>query len=170
MFALITPQIIWKTFEENPEQKRFWRCPSNGIFGNWWKMVLVLGPSSRDRKSLGTQQTQVKPNANRGWPIKLANHIQPHLSRLCGKSSGTPPHKMQMGTPILGISTLCCVSGTVHFVIYNLSNTKTLECIQIILTFPAVISLWWQLFVTKSSFVHRTLPGQGNWISDTEMP
>ena len=43
-----------------------------------WKLIqkalLVLGPPFRDRKSLETKQTQVKPNANRGWQ----KNGQPH--------------------------------------------------------------------------------------------
>ena len=51
---------------------------------------MVLGPPFIDRKSLGTKQTEDKPNANRGWSIKLVNYIQPQLNRLCQKSSWTP--------------------------------------------------------------------------------
>ena len=36
------------------------------------------------------KQTQVKPKVNRGCPIGLVSHIQPQLSRLCGKYSWTP--------------------------------------------------------------------------------
>ena len=71
-----------------------------------WKLMNKIdvgtGTLVRDRKPLGTKQTQVKPNANRGWPIKLVNHAQPQLSRLCPKSSWTPPHKMQTGHPRTG--------------------------------------------------------------------
>ena len=63
------------------------------------RLVLVLGPRFTDRKYLGTTHTQVKPNANRGLPIKLVSHIQPQQSRLCGKPFCTPTYKMQMGHP-----------------------------------------------------------------------
>ena len=56
---------------------RLWLCHSNGILKIKEKMLLALGPSFRDRASLGIKQTQIKPNANRGLPIKLVNHIQP---------------------------------------------------------------------------------------------
>ena len=57
-------------------------------------MLLVLGPPFRNRKSLETKQTQVKPKANRGWPIKPVNRIIPQLTRLCPNSSWTltPPN------------------------------------------------------------------------------
>ena len=53
----------------------------------------------RDRKSLGTKQTQVTPNVNIGCTIELASHIQTHLSRMCWRCCWTPPHKMQMEHP-----------------------------------------------------------------------
>ena len=65
-------------------------CHSNDILKIKEKKLLALGPSFRDRESLGTKQTQIKPNANKGLPIKPVNHIQPQLSRLCPKSSWTP--------------------------------------------------------------------------------
>ena len=56
----------------------------------FWKLMqillLVIGTPFRDMKSLETKQTQIKPDANRGFPIELASHIQPQLSRLCWKS------------------------------------------------------------------------------------
>ena len=74
------------------------------------KLLLVLGPPFRDRKSLETKQTQVKPNANKGWPIKPVNHIRPQLTRMCPNSSWTPHLiKCRWGTPTLGISTLWCL-------------------------------------------------------------
>ena len=63
------------------------------------KLLLLLGPPFRDRKSLETKQTQVKPNANRGWPIKLVNHIRPQQTRLCPNSSWTPTSKNADGAP-----------------------------------------------------------------------
>ena len=75
-------------------------CKFKWYFENWWKkLVLVLGPLFRDGKSLGTEQTQIKPNTNRGWPIKLVNHIQPQLNRLCQKSSRTPFSQNSDGAP-----------------------------------------------------------------------
>ena len=66
-------------------------CALQFIFWKFMKkLMLVLGHPFRDRKSLETKQTQVKPNANRGWPIKLVNHIRPQLTRLCPNSSWTP--------------------------------------------------------------------------------
>ena len=69
----------------------------------FWKLMKILlllpGLSFKDKNSLGTKQTQVEPNANRGWPIKLDNHIQPQLSRLCPKSSWTPASQNANGTP-----------------------------------------------------------------------
>ena len=63
----------------------------NLYFENQWKkLLLLLGPPFRDRKSLETIPTQVKPNANRGWSIKPVNHIRPQLTKLCPNSSGTP--------------------------------------------------------------------------------
>ena len=67
------------------------RCARQMIFWKWMKkLLLVLEPPFRDRKSLGTKQTQVKPNVNRCWPIRLVNYIQPQLSRLGLKSSRIP--------------------------------------------------------------------------------
>ena len=60
---------------------------------------MVLGPPFRDRTSLETKQTQVKPNANRGWSIKPVNHIRPHLTRLCPNSSWTPTSQNADGAP-----------------------------------------------------------------------
>ena len=64
-----------------------------------------MGPPFRDRKSLETKQTQVKPNANRDWPIKngqahqtAANQIvpkfflDPHLTKCIW---GTPYRLLQ---------------------------------------------------------------------------
>ena len=63
------------------------------------KMLLVLGPRFRDRESLGTTKTRVKSKANRGWPRKLVNHIQPQLNRLCPKPSWTPNLQYTFGAP-----------------------------------------------------------------------
>ena len=63
-------------------------------------MLLVPRPLFRDRKSLETKQTQVKPNANRCWSIKLVNHIQPQLTRLCPNSSWTPTSQNADGAPL----------------------------------------------------------------------
>ena len=75
-------------------------CAPQFIF---WKLMqnllLVVGPPFRDRKSLETKQTQVKPNANRGWPIKPVNHIRPQLTRLCPNSSWTPTSQNANGAP-----------------------------------------------------------------------
>ena len=57
------------------------------------------GPPSRDRRSLGTKPTHVKPSANRGWPLKPVNHIQPQLRRICPKSSRTPTWQNADGAP-----------------------------------------------------------------------
>ena len=75
----------------------FGLCRSNHILEINEKNVLVTRSPSRDRESLGTKQTQAKPNANRGWPIKPAKYIQTQLSRLCPNLSGLQPHNMQMG-------------------------------------------------------------------------
>ena len=53
-------------------------------------MLLVLGPPFRDRESLKSKQTKVKPNPNRGWSKIPVNHIRPQLTRLCQNSSWTP--------------------------------------------------------------------------------
>ena len=63
------------------------------------KLLFVLGPLLRGRKSLETKQTQVKPNANRGWPIKPVNHIRPELTRLCPTSSWTTTSQNADGPP-----------------------------------------------------------------------
>ena len=49
-------------------------------FWYWWKKLFILGPTFGDTKSLGTKQTQVKPNANRGCPIELTSQIQPQVT------------------------------------------------------------------------------------------
>ena len=72
--------------------------------------MLVLGPLFKDRKSLETKQAQVKPNANRGWPIKPVNHIRPQLTRLCPNSSWTPTSRNGDGAPpYLGFQCYACV-------------------------------------------------------------
>ena len=78
---------------------RFWLCPSNGILKINEKNAVCTGTPYRDRRCLGTKRTQVKPNANRGWSIKLVNHIQLQLSRLCPKSSWTPTSQNEDGAP-----------------------------------------------------------------------
>ena len=72
-------------------------CALQFIF---WKLM--------KKNAVGTFQRQevygnkVKPNANRGWPIKPVNHIRPQLNSLCPNSCSTPPYKMQMGHPHTG--------------------------------------------------------------------
>ena len=61
-------------------QMIFWKSLKKTV------LIHVLEPPFRDRKSLGTRPTQVKPRLT----PKLVNHIRPQLSRLCGKSSWTP--------------------------------------------------------------------------------
>ena len=78
---------------------RFWLCPSIYILKINENMLLVLGPPYRHRKSLGITQTQVNPNANRGWPIKPVNHIRPQLTRLCSNSSWTSTSQNADGAP-----------------------------------------------------------------------
>ena len=63
------------------------------------KLLLVLGPPIRERKSLETKQTQVKHNANRGGAIKPVNHIRPQLTRLCPNSSLTLTSQNADGAP-----------------------------------------------------------------------
>ena len=63
------------------------------------KMMLVLGPRFRDRKSLETKQTQVKPNANRGWPIKPVDHIWLQLTGLRPNSPWTSTSQNAHGAP-----------------------------------------------------------------------
>ena len=62
-------------------------------------MLLVLWPHFKDRKSRETKQTQVKPNENRGWPIKPVNHIKPQLNRFCPKSFWTTTSQNADGAP-----------------------------------------------------------------------
>ena len=86
---------------------RFWLCHSIYILKIIEKLLLVLGPHFRVRKSPETIQTQVKPNANRDWPMQpttTSDRSWPDCAQIL---PGPPPHKMQMGNPILGISTLC---------------------------------------------------------------
>ena len=91
---------------------RFRLCPSNDILKINLKKILVLGPLLRDRGSLGTKQTQVKSNANRCWRIKLVNHIQPQLSRLC-PDSWTPNSQNADGAPSsLGFQRYVFVCGS----------------------------------------------------------
>ena len=78
------------------------------------KMLLVLGPPFRDRKSLETKKTQVKPNANRGWLIKLVNHIRPQLTRLCPNSSWTPTSQNADGHPHTGDFNAMRFSAPMH--------------------------------------------------------
>ena len=56
------------------------------------KMVMVLGPSFRDRKSLGIKQTQVKPNVNRDCLLELASHIQTAGKQIVWKMLLDPHH------------------------------------------------------------------------------
>ena len=46
---------------------------------------MVLGSPYIEIKSVGTKQTQLKANTNRGCLLGLASHIQSKISRLCGK-------------------------------------------------------------------------------------
>ena len=66
---------------------RFWLCPSNDILKSNEKIAVGTRTPFQRQEVPVNEQTHVKPNANRGWPIKLVNHIQPQLSRLCPKSS-----------------------------------------------------------------------------------
>ena len=80
---------------------RFWLCPSIYILKINEIIAVATGtPFQRqERKSLETKQTQVKPNANRGWPMKPVNHIRPQLIRLCPNSSWTPTSQNADGAP-----------------------------------------------------------------------
>ena len=50
--------------------------PLQMIFWKLMKKITVgAGTLLGERKSLGIKQTQVEPNANRGCPIKVVNHI-----------------------------------------------------------------------------------------------
>ena len=62
------------------------------------KLLLVLGPPFRDRKSMETRETQVKSNSKSGCSIKPVNHIRPQLTRLCPNSSWTPTSQNADGT------------------------------------------------------------------------
>ena len=59
---------------------RLWLYHSNDILKIKEKNAVGTGTLFQRQ---GTKQTQIKPNANRGLPIKLVNHIQPQLSRFC---------------------------------------------------------------------------------------
>ena len=68
-------------------------CPSNYILDindKFWNYHwgLLLKTVSRQEKQTN-KRTQFKPDANSVFPIGLASHIQPQLSRLCGKSCRT---------------------------------------------------------------------------------
>ena len=124
VFALITPHITskddWTKIEDisnliniyhtNSIQVlnlhgflyRFWLCLQTIPWKLITKLVLVLGSPFRDRKCLGTKQTQVKTNANRDRSIKLDNHIQPQLNRWCPKSSWSPTSQNADGAPHTG--------------------------------------------------------------------
>ena len=67
------------------------------LLGLWWPLRpgdLCLQSPENIRN-----QTQDKPNANRGLPIKLVNHIQLQLRKLHWKSSWTPTSQNADGAP-----------------------------------------------------------------------
>ena len=67
------------------------------LLGLWWPLCpgdLCLQSPENIRN-----QTQDKPNANRGLPIKLVNHIQLQLRKLHWKSSWTPTSQNADGAP-----------------------------------------------------------------------
>ena len=72
---------------------RFWLCPSIYI------LKIDEKNCCRYRKSLERKQTQVKPNANIGWPVKPVNHIRPQLTILCPNSSWAPNSQNADGAP-----------------------------------------------------------------------
>ena len=93
---------------------RFWLCPSNHILKINEENCCWYWDPFKDRKPLRTKQTQVKPNANRGCPIKLANHIQPQLRKLCPKSSWTPTSQnADRAPPYWGLQRYVCASGLI---------------------------------------------------------
>ena len=62
----------------DPEDRSSTQLTSRTV--NVWNGVGTGTPFQRkqlETGSLGTKQTQVKPNANRVCPLKLVNHIQP---------------------------------------------------------------------------------------------
>ena len=67
---------------------KFWLCHSKYILEIDDKLIVVLGTTFRNRKSLGekkhTNKTKVKPNANRGCPIELTTHILSQRMRAIG--------------------------------------------------------------------------------------
>ena len=56
-------------------------------------------PFQRQEVSGNKRKTQVKPNANRGWPIKPVYHIRQQLTRLCPNSFWTPTSQNADGAP-----------------------------------------------------------------------
>ena len=66
-------------------------------------LMLMLGPQLHSNKRIW-----VKPEVNRGYTLELVSHHQPQQSIDCVKNTAGPPiGHIQMGSPILRISTLC---------------------------------------------------------------
>ena len=79
---------------------RFWLCSSNHILKINETIVVGTGTLFTETESLWEQSKhKLHPNANRGWPMTLVNHIQSQLSRLCPKYSWTPTSQNADGAP-----------------------------------------------------------------------
>ena len=87
------------------------RCQRDRYFGQEpLESDMVIQGVSETGSLWKQKQTQIKPNANRGWPIKPVNHIWPQLTV---PKFFLDPYltKCRWGTPIPGILTLCIIGA-----------------------------------------------------------